>query len=136
MKDIIDSATARAVAYNADGATALFYEKLRNRSFQSTHCEACGRTAYPPRLFCPTCGSHAVVWRDLPREGTLYAFSQQDRSLRFFKPDVLGLVELPGVGFVFSRIDAPLDSLRIGQKVTVDFFEISPDLWVHQFRPV
>jgi hypothetical protein len=40
------------------------------------------------------------------------------------------------VGFVFSRIDAPLESLCIGQKVTVDFFEISPDLWVHQFRPI
>lgn len=135
MKDIIDMATARAAAYNADGATALFYEKLRNRSFQSTRCEACGHMAYPPRLFCPACGSHAIAWRDLPAEGVLHAFTQQDRSLRFFKPDVLGLVELPGVGFVFSRIDAPFDALQIGQKVTVDFFEISPELVVHQFRP-
>ena len=136
MKDIVDAATLRAIAYNADGATAPFYEKLKARQFQSTRCEKCGHVPFPPRLFCPKCGSHDVVWVDLPRDGTLHAFTQQERSLRFMKPDVLGLVELAGIGLVLTRIDAPIETLRIGQPMQVTFFEISADLVVHQFVPL
>lgn len=136
MKDIIDQATVRAIEFNADGATRTFFERLRERRFQSTRCGACQQVAYPPRLFCAACGHGEVEWVDLPRRGTLHAFTTQHRSLRFFDPDVLGLVELAGVGFVLSKIDAELDALSIGQEVEVDYLEISGDLVVHQFRPV
>ena len=135
MKDIIDKATVRAIAWNADGATQQFYAHLKEKRFRSTRCEPCGRTAYPPRPFCPHCGKDSVEWVDLPTRGTLHAFSSQHRSLRFFAPDVLGLVELPDVGFVFTKIDAKLKDLSIGEEVELDFFEICPDLVVHQFRP-
>jgi uncharacterized OB-fold protein len=96
MKQWIDSATLRAIRFNGDEATRTFFDALRERRFQSTRCEPCETTVYPPRAFCPACGSEEVAWVDMPREGTLHAFSQQHRGLRFFTPDVLGLVELPG----------------------------------------
>ena len=136
MKDVIDRATWRAILFQSDGATRTFYEHLRERRFQSTRCRACGRLSFPPRPFCPRCGHGEVEWADLPREGRLHAFTQQQRALRFFAPEVIGQVELPEVGFILSRIDASFEALRIDQPVTVDFYEISPELVVHQFRPV
>ncbi len=137
MKKWIDNATLRAERFNGDAAARPFFDALHDRRFQSTRCDACETTVYPPRAFCPTCGTEDIAWVDMPTEGTLYAFSQQHRSLRFFTPDVLGLVELPGCeGLVLTRIDAPIETLEIGQRVALDFFEISDDLTVHQFRPV
>jgi len=136
VKNLIDSASWRAVLFNADGATRTFYEKLAERRFEGTRCTRCEHVPFPPRPFCPACGCDEVEWAPLPTTGTLHAFTTQGRSMRFFKPDVLGLVELPGVGLVLSRIDAPYDQLEIGQPVSVDFFEVNDQLVVHQFRPV
>ena len=68
--------------------------------------------------------------------GTVYAFTQQERSIRFMKPDVIGLVEIAGVGRVLTRFDAPIEALRIGQDVELCFYEVSDEIVVHQFRPV
>ena len=135
MKEMIDEATRRAITFNADGATQRFYQGLKEGKFQSTRCNECGHIPYPPRLFCPSCGHEDVTWVDLPSTGTLYAFTQQARSLRFPAPDVLGLVELAGIGLVLTHIDAELNKLRIGQTMAVDFFAVSSELVVHQFRP-
>ncbi len=136
MKEIIDAETLKAIHRYGDQATAAFYGRLKERRLCSTRCDACGRIAYPPRSFCPFCHASKVTWVDLPRRGRLHAFTQQHRSLRFPAPDVIGLVEVEGVGHFLSRIDAPFESLSIGQEVEVDFFEVTPDLWLHQYRPV
>jgi uncharacterized OB-fold protein len=59
------------------------------------------------------------VWVELPRTGRLHAFTTQETSVRFGAPTVLALAEvgdvvLPGV------VDAPYDSLAIGQDVKVE----------------
>jgi uncharacterized OB-fold protein len=137
VKDIIDKATLRALAFNADGASEFFYARLMEKRLQSTKCAACELIPYPPRPFCPGCGHQEVTWVELPKRGTLQAFTTQHRSLRFMEPDVLGAVELEGVdGWLLTKIDAPLSALTIGQQVEVDFFEVSPKLTLHQFRPV
>jgi uncharacterized OB-fold protein len=136
MNDKITSATVRAIAFDADAATAKFYAALRERRFRGTRCTACGVAPFPPREHCPRCGG-VVEWIDLPVRGTLYAFSQQQRSWRFSRPDVLGLVALPGVdGLVLTKIAARIETLAIGQMVEVDFLEVGPELVVHQFAPI
>lgn len=136
MKDQIDAATDIMLAYYGDAASRQFYELLKAGKYQSTRCKECGDATFPPRTFCPICFSSKVEWKDLPSEGTLYAFTQQDRSLRFPKPDVIGLVELEGVGLILSHIRAPLESLAIGQRVRVEFLKISDTLTLHAFAPV
>jgi len=136
MKDVIDKATRAAIRHYGDGAAARFYTELRERRFMSTRCPACDAIAFPPRSFCPKCYGTAVEWVDLPRRGTVYAFTQQERSLRFSRPDVIGLVELPSVGRILTRLDAPFEALRIGLTVELDFFEVNAELVLHQFRPV
>jgi len=136
MNGKITSATVRAIDFNADAATATFYAALRERRLRSTRCRGCGHVPYPPRLHCPRCASRDVEWIDLPTRGTLHAFTHQQRGWRFSKPDVIGLVALPGVtGLVLSNIAAPIATLAIGIDVEVDFVEVGPDLVLHQFRP-
>ena len=142
MNTKIISATKRAIDFNADGATRTFYAALRERRFRSTRCTSCGHVSFPPRNHCVRCGlgtdlKRAMEWIDLPTRGMVYAFGQQQRSWRFSKPDVIGLVSLVGVsGLVLTNLDATFESLAIGQDVEVDFLEVGPELVVHQFRPV
>jgi uncharacterized OB-fold protein len=136
LADIINKAMVVEVNEYGDEATVEFYKNLKEREFKSTKCKACGEVALPPRMFCPACFKDEVEWIDLPRKGKLYAFTQQERSLRFGKPDVIGTVELPDIGFLLTRIDAPFDSLSIGQEVELDFIDVSDQQTLHQFRPI
>lgn len=135
-KQIIDDAMEVEVAEYGDEAVQKFYRDLKRREFRTTRCRACGNTALPPRMFCPACFGVDVEWIDLPRRGTLFAFTQQDRSLRFSKPDVVGVVELPRAGRLLTRIDAPYEELAIGMEVELDFLDISEGQTLHQFRLV
>ena len=93
--------------YIQDRAAEEFFSRLAEGSFQTTRCRGCGEIHYPPRVVCPACLGEDLEWVDMPREGSLLAFTQQKDAIRCRKPDVLGLVELEGIGNVFTRIDAP-----------------------------
>jgi uncharacterized protein len=136
MKELIDAATKEALLCYGDAACEEFQRRLGQGRLCSTRCRACRETAFPPRDFCPSCGARETEWIDLPRRATLYAFTQQQRGLRFLAPDVLGLVEVEGVGHFLTRIDAPFERLTIGLPLEVAFLEICPGVWVHQYRPV
>lgn len=136
MKELIDAQTREALGIYGDAACDEFYRRLREKRLCSTRCLACREIAFPPRDFCPSCHARRMEWVELPKRAQLYAFTQQQRGLRFLAPDVLGLVEVAGVGHFLSRIDAPFESLSIGQELELSFFELMPDLWVHQYKPV
>jgi len=136
LKSMLDQGTKDGLAIYGHQCSQRFYELLNQRRFMSTRCLSCGRLVFPPRNFCPACFKTEVEWVDLPRRGTLFAFTQQERSVRFGKPDVIGIVELPGGIRLFTRIIAQFESLRIGQPVELDFLELAPGLALHQFRPL
>jgi uncharacterized OB-fold protein len=136
LKRLIDDAMEIEVAEYGDEASVEFYRLLGEREFRTTRCKACGETALPPRMFCPECFEADVEWIDLPKRGTLYAFTQQEKSLRFSKPNVIGAVELPEIGRLLTLIDAPFEDLSIGMEVEVDFFDVAQGQTLHRFRPV
>ncbi len=122
--------------YMQDRAAEEFFSRLSEGKFQSTRCRGCGRVHYPPRVVCPECLSGEMEWVDLPCEGILLAFTWQEAAIRCRKPEVLGLVELEGVGNVFTRVDAPYEDLHIGMRVTFSTWTSPDGLVLHQFRPV
>lgn len=136
LKSLLDQGTRDGLSLYGHRCSQKFYELLNERRFASTRCRACGRQSFPPREFCPACFQAETEWVDLPRQGALYAFTQQERSVRFGKPDVIGIVELPGGVRLLTRIDGKFETLRIGQPVELDFLEIAPGLVLHQFRPL
>jgi len=121
--------------YMQDRAAAEFFSRLERGEFKTTHCKACGETHYPPRVVCPHCLGEDLEWVDLPREGTLIAFTQQTGAIRCRMPDVLGMVELDGIGNLFTRIDAPFEELSIGVKVAFGTWTSLDGVLLHQFRP-
>ncbi len=135
MKDLIDRKTWEAVRHYGGAATEEYYRRLKENRLCATRCDACGHVAFPPRDFCPKCWAKAVSWVDLPKTGTLFAFTTQERVLRFAAPEVIGLVEVEGAGRLFAHIDAPFESLRLGMEMELGFVEISAELTVPKFRP-
>ncbi|MDI6830277.1 MAG: OB-fold domain-containing protein [Actinomycetota bacterium] len=122
--------------YMQDRAAEEFFSRLEKGEFKTTRCRACGVTHYPPRVVCSSCLGEEMEWVDLPREGTLVAFTQQRDAIRCRRPDVLGIVELEDIGNVFTRIDAALEELRIGMRVAFDTWTSPDGVPLHQFRPL
>lgn len=122
---------------DADGRVCEFLELLKGREFATTCCDDCDCCFFPPQGFCPECFSGEVSFKQPDGKATLYAFTQIDKSFRFAAPDVIGVVEIEGVkGRVFSRIDAPIESLEIGMDLDLDFVDVGDGYLLHQFRPV
>lgn len=134
-REIIGNLGTMALDHYGDEATNEFFKLLKSREFRTTRCAKCKKIQFPPRSFCAHCDHREVEWVDIPRKGKLYAFSQQERALRFTKPDVLGLVEIKGLGHILTKIDAPIESLQIGQDLVLDFIEIENGIVLHQFKP-
>ena len=137
MKDLIDKYSWEAIKHDNDGATLEYYRSLgEDGVFRTTACGDCGKVSYPPRPFCPGCFSEKIAWADIGARGaSLYSFTTQSRSLRFGAPAVIGIVEIPGVGRILSKINAKLDELTIGQKLKFEPFKVSEKITVHTYTP-
>ncbi len=117
-----------------DQAADRFFRYLEEGEFKTTFCEDCREVIFPPKVACPRCLKGDISWVNLPREGILYAFTYQDRSFRCAYPEVIGLVELEGVGRILTKIDAAYEELAIGIPVELSFFTSRDGLVLHQFR--
>jgi uncharacterized OB-fold protein len=95
-----------------------FYRRLAADELATTFCEACGRFRFPPRERCTGCGG-TLLWRRLSGRGTVYAFTQQERGLRFTAPEVVGVAELEEGVRVFGVYEEQYASLAIGQPIEV-----------------
>ena len=106
-----------------------FYARLAAGRLCTTECADCGRTAWPPRAFCPECASDRFVWVDLPTEGTLHAFTAQEAGLPagFEGPRVFAIVTV-GAHRIFSIVQGgDPTTLRIGQRVRLTPLQVSDE---------
>ena len=115
-------------------AAREFYRRLAEGQLATTHCASCDELRFPPLERCPSCGAPSA-WRELSGRGVVYAFTQQERGLRFTAPAVLGVVELEEGVRVFGVLEAPFESLSIGQPVQLRLLGDPTDLTLLAFRP-
>jgi uncharacterized OB-fold protein len=99
-------------------AAREFYRRLGEGTLSTTWCAGCARPFFPPRERCAECGG-ALAWRELSGRGAVYAFTQQERGLRFTTPDVIGIVELEEGVRLFGLFEEPFDRLALGAPVDV-----------------
>jgi len=117
-----------------------FFDALREGRFVTTRCPKDGSWHWPPRVACPTCHAEELVWTELPRSGTVYAFSAllagAPMGMESDVPFVVGLVDLDGVPLrLFGRIAGTTwDRLRIGDRVDVEPFEVGGGRYFYRFR--
>ena len=120
-----------------------FYARLAEGRLVTTRCSACGTTAWPPRGFCGECASDAFTWVDLPREGTIHAFTVQDTGLPagFDGPRVFAIIKLHGLR-VFAIVNGAEPATIVnGQRVRLVPVRVSDDpkgqpRWLPAFTPV
>jgi uncharacterized OB-fold protein len=110
-----------------------FYRRLDGDELATTFCPVCDRFSFPPRERCTVCGE-AVTWRPLSGRGAVYAFTAQERGLRFTAPDVVGIAELEERVRVFGVFDDRLEDLAIGLPVEVHLRRDVPGLTLLGFR--
>ncbi len=135
----LDYFTKQAIDAFGNAGAHGFYERLgpdADGRPMVTRCAACSAATYPPREHCPECLGDAVEWVPLAPDGaTLYAFTTNRRGLRFGAPAVIGVVDVPEVGFVLAPIAGALGDLRIGMPVRPEVVELSGGLRFHRFTP-
>jgi uncharacterized OB-fold protein len=106
-----------------------FYDRLASGRLSTTRCLGCDETAWPPRGFCGTCASDRFEWVDLPREGTVHAFTVQDTGLPagFDGPRVFAIVKIGGHRVFTILVDVDPAALAIGAKVTLKPLRVADD---------
>ena len=119
-----------------------FYTRLGEGRLVTTRCGACGATAWPPRGFCGECASDRLEWVDLPREGTLHAFTLQEAGLPagFDAPRVFAIVKVDVHRVFAALVDADPAALRIGARVRLAPLRVADDpkgnaRWLPAFTP-
>ena len=106
-----------------------FYEYLAAGRLVTTACRGCKRMDWPPRGFCPQCGSDQYDWVDLPQEGTLHAFTVQETGVPpgFDKPLIFGIVKIHDLR-LFSRIvETDPGALGVGKRVRFTSLRVADD---------
>lgn len=119
-----------------------FYARLGEGRLSTTRCAGCGRTAWPPRGFCPECRSDAFEWADLPIEGTIHAFTAQETGLPagFEGPRVFAIVKIDGHRLFTVLVDAEPARVAVGQRVRLRPLRVADDpkgnaRWLPAFTP-
>ena len=119
-----------------------FYARLADGRLATTRCRGCGAVAWPPRGLCAQCVCDRFEWVDLPREGTIHAFTVQEAGLPagFDGPRVFAIVKIDGHR-VFSIVrDVDPKTVGIGQRVRLAPMRVADDAngaprWLPAFVP-
>ncbi|MGQ9720932.1 MAG: Zn-ribbon domain-containing OB-fold protein [Candidatus Jordarchaeum sp.] len=114
-----------------------FFQELQNRKFKVPKCKNCEKHIYPPRDFCLFCSSKNLEWVEISGEGTLYAYTINAGGIQFHN-ETIGIVELKEGFKILTYIGKPIQELKIGQPVKLEYTEIETQegkLTLHKFTP-
>jgi uncharacterized OB-fold protein len=118
---------------------SLFWEATTRGVLMLARCDSCGNVIWYPRPFCPTCGSTDVSWFESTGRGAVYTYTVVRKTSAPFDaaaPYVVAFVELDdGPRVLTNIIGCDPESVRIGQRVTVEFDPPEPGGALYRFRP-
>ncbi len=98
---------------------------------EAAKCTGCGKVSFPPRSVCPKCGEGEFEGTSLPDRGVILTFAVIHVAPTQFAdqtPYAVGIVELDGgVRITTQIVDCPLEDIKIGQKVRIEFRRIQQE---------
>jgi uncharacterized OB-fold protein len=98
---------------------------------EGAKCASCGETFYPPRQVCDCCGTQEFEPVVLPPKGKVVTYTIIRVGPSDFAAEVpyaLGIVELEdGTRLMTQIVDVPLDKLKIGMPVELEFRKLSEE---------
>jgi uncharacterized OB-fold protein len=104
-------------------------------------CMQCGRPFWHARPRCPRCGSDQVNWIESAGKGAIHTFTvvrqTADPFFRTQLPYAIAMIDLDeGVRVMSNVVQTPLDALRIGMRVEVQFEIVAAAIGIPLFRAV
>lgn len=124
-----------------DDDTRAYWAGLARGALLLQHCLDCGSIQFYQRALCGRCLSARVEHRPASGRGIIYSFSTVHRPPSAeFKEDIpytVVLVELAeGPRMISTLVDAPPETVRIGQAVEIVYEPATPEIALPRFRPV
>jgi len=122
--------------------TEPFWAAAAEHRLVVPRCTACGAHRLPPSPFCWRCRSQEVEWQDHDGHGTLYSFTVVRHAVipdvRDALPLIAGVVALDGITegarLVGNVVDCDPSDVRIGARVTTDWYDVRSGETVPVFR--
>jgi uncharacterized OB-fold protein len=122
--------------------TKPFWDYCQRHELRMQFCNVCKTWVWYPKAWCPNCGErNTLEWRKLAGRGEVYSFTivRQviDNSPAFQKdlPFVIGLIELEEGPRIYSNVsDVKPEDVKIGDKVSAYFEDVTPELSLPKFR--
>lgn len=120
--------------------TAHFWEGTRAGELRLQRCTACGDAYFPPRPFCPACGSRDVEVFAASGRATLYSYVINHRPRPDFgeAPHAIAVVALEeGPRMMTNIVDCPQtpEALELDMPLEVTFEQASDEIALPKFRP-
>ena len=119
--------------------TRHFWEGTRAGELRLQRCADCGGAYFPPRPFCPSCGSADVAVFRASGRATLYSYVIHHRPAPGFVPPysiaVVQLEEGPRMMTNIVHIAQTPEALQLDMALEVVFERIDEDISLPLFRP-
>lgn len=119
--------------------TRFYWDGAKEGKLLLNACVPCGDKVYfPPRPFCPTCGSRDVKVTEASGKGRLYSYIINQMPAPGYEPPFTVAVVMleEGVKMVSNILDCPADpeALELDMPLEVTF-EQRGNIAVPQFKP-
>lgn len=122
-----------------------FWDAAAQQKLVMQRCRDCRAWVWTPRPACNECGSGHLDWTPMSGTGSIYSFTVIRQiagraASKAFEPDVpyvVAWVDLDeGPRMITNIVGCDVDDVKLGMKVTVQFEQASPEIWLPKFRPV
>lgn len=132
-------ATVQRVMPTPTPETQHFWNGTREHELRLQRCGDCERAYFPPRPFCPACGSRAVSVFSACGRATLYSYAIQHRAAPGFQaPYSLAVVALEeGPRMLTNVVSCPQtpEALVLDMPLQVDWLLLDERITLPVFRP-
>ena len=121
-----------------------FWNAAAQQQLSIQRCQDCRAWVWTPRPSCNECGSEKVEWTAMSGKGEVYSFTVIRQVVgraasKAFEPDipyVIAWVDLDeGPRLITNIIGCPVEDVKLGMKVTVQFEKASEKIWLPKFKP-
>lgn len=119
--------------------TKHYWEGAKAGELRLQRCSACDHTYFPPRPFCPECGSRDVAVYKASGRGTLHSYIINHIGAPGREPPfAVAVVQLEEGPRLMSNIldcDQTPEALELDMPLEVAFEKITDEITLPQFKP-
>ena len=119
--------------------TRHYWDGAKDGKLILQKCNDCSANYFPPRPFCPKCGSRSVQEFQASGKGSLYSYVINHLpSPGFTPPFAIAVVELEEGPRLMSNIvecEQTPEALELDMPLEVTFEKLNDDITLPQFKP-